>query len=269
MDLARAGVLELIPGRCACQLTATSLQAWMAERDTGDTTTVADPAPITSLGPPSQRGPYSLRAARLSAQRCGAGRQGPTVRVADGEPGKEVQTDFGRMGIIFDPRTERRRVVHALIIVAVWSRFMYVWLTFGQRTEDVIAGLDAAWSFFGGVFPILIPDNLSPVVTKAEPTEPRFNDTFLEYAQSRGFLIDAARVRHPKDKPRVERQVPYVRSRFFAGEEFLDLAHAQRRADTWCTEDAGMRIHGTTRGSAAHRRCPGPARRCRSAWSRS
>ena len=50
------------------------------------------------------------------------------------------------------------------------------------------------------MFPILIPDNLSPVVTKADAIEPRFNDTFLENAQDGGFLIDAARVRHPKDK---------------------------------------------------------------------
>lgn len=183
---------------------------------------------------------------RFCAQRGGTGRP-TTVRVADGEPGQELQTDFGRMGVMFDPHTDRRRVVHALIVVAVWSRHMFVWLTFGQRTNDVIAGLDAAWSFFGGVFPILIPDNLSPVVTKADAIEPRFNDTFYEYAQDRGFLIDAARVRHPKDKPRVERQVPHVRRRFFAGEEFVDLADAQRRAEQWCQEGAGMRIHGTTR----------------------
>jgi len=170
-----------------------------------------------------------------------------TVRVADGEPGQELQTDFGRMGMLFDPHTNRRRVVHALIVVAVWSRFMYVWLTYSQRTDDVIEGLDAAWAFFGGVFPILIPDNLSPVVTKADPTEPRFNDTFLEYSQDRGFLIDPARVRRPKDKPRVERQVPYVRGRFFAGEAFVDLTDAQRRAETWCRNGAGMRIHGSTR----------------------
>ncbi|HUV57868.1 MAG TPA: IS21 family transposase, partial [Acidimicrobiales bacterium] len=44
-----------------------------------------------------------------------------TVRVADGEPGQELQTDFGRMGMLFDPHTNRRRVVHALIVVAVWS----------------------------------------------------------------------------------------------------------------------------------------------------
>ncbi|MGC2484717.1 MAG: IS21 family transposase [Acidimicrobiales bacterium] len=170
-----------------------------------------------------------------------------TVRVVDGEPGQELQTDFGRMGMLFDPHTNRRRVVNALIVVAVWSRHMFVWLSYGQRTEDVIEGLDAAWRTFNGVFPILIPDNLSPVVTKADALEPRFNDTFLEYSQDRGFLIDAARVRHPKDKPRVERQVPYVRRRFFAGETFVDLADAQRRAEAWCRDDAGMRIHGTTR----------------------
>jgi len=170
-----------------------------------------------------------------------------TVRVADGEPGQELQTDFGRMGMLFDPYTNRRRVVHALIVVAVWSRYMFVWLTYGQRTEDVIQGLDAAWRAFNGVFPILIPDNLSPVVTKADALDPRFNDTFLEYSQDRGFLIDAARIRRPKDKPRVERQVPYVRRRFFAGEEFVDLPDAQRRAEAWCRSGAGLRVHGTTR----------------------
>ncbi len=192
---------------------------------------------------------------RFCAERCGAGRTKTTVRVADPEPGRELQADFGRMGILFDPATERRRVVHALIVVAVVSRHMFVWLTFGQRTDDVIGGLEAAWSFFGGVFPILIPDNLSPVVTKADPTEPRLNDTFLEYAQSRGFLVDAARVRRPKDKPRVERQVPFVRQRFFAGETFLDLADAQRRAEAWCAEGAGLRVHGTTRCRPAEEFC--------------
>lgn len=184
---------------------------------------------------------------RFCAERCGGGKHQTTVRVADGEPGIELQADFGKMGLLFDPETERNRVVHALILVAVWSRHMFAWLTFGQKTSDVIEGLEAAWTFFGGVFPILIPDNLSPVVTKAEPTEPRFNDTFIEYAQSRGFRIDAARVRKPKDKPRVERQVPFVRQRFFAGEHFCGLADAQRRSVIWCSEGAGMRIHGTTR----------------------
>jgi hypothetical protein len=39
--------------------------------------------------------------------------------------------------------------------------------------------------------------------------------------------------------------VQYVRGNFFAGEEFVDLADAQARAETWCAEKAGQRIHGT------------------------
>jgi hypothetical protein len=68
----------------------------------------------------------------------------------------------------------------------------------------------------------------------------------LEYAQSRGFVVDAARVATPTDKPRVERTVPYVRNNFFAGETFVDLADVRARAERWCTDTAGMRVHGTT-----------------------
>jgi hypothetical protein len=97
-----------------------------------------------------------------------------------------------------------------------------------------------------GVFATVVPDNMAAIVDKANPTEPRFNQAFVEYAQSRGFVIDPARVRRPKDKPRVERVVPYVRSSFFAGEHFVDRDDAQRRAEEWCRTKAGLRIHGTT-----------------------
>jgi hypothetical protein len=49
-----------------------------------------------------------------------------------------------------------------------------------------------------------------------------------------------------RDKPRVERVVQYVRGNFWAGEDFADLAEAQARAETWCRDRAGTRIHGTT-----------------------
>ena len=168
------------------------------------------------------------------------------MRVNDGEPGDELQVDFGRMGLVFDPATGRDRVVQALIFTACFSRHCFVWLTHRQTTEAVIAGFEAAWAFFGGVFATLIPDNLTAIVDGADPLEPRFNQAFVEYAQARGFMIDPARVRSPQDKPRVERQVPFVRGSFFAGETFIDLADAQRRAETWCRERAGLRIHGTT-----------------------
>ena len=121
-----------------------------------------------------------------------------------------------------------------------------MWPTFSQTTEEVIRGFEAAWGYFGGVFPVVIPDNMKSIVIEAENTAPRFNDVFLEYAQSRGFLIDAARVRTPTDKPRVERVVQYGQKNFFGGETFVDIFDCRARAETWCSTTAGMRIHGTT-----------------------
>ena len=40
--------------------------------------------------------------------------------------------------------------------------------------------------------------------------------------------------------------MPFVRNSFFAGEHFIDIGDAQRRAETWCRTRAGMRTHGTT-----------------------
>ncbi|MGH9047720.1 MAG: IS21 family transposase [Acidimicrobiales bacterium] len=182
--------------------------------------------------------------ARFAVERCGAGRRKTTVRVDDPPPGTEVQVDFGRLGLVADGA--RRRVCHALIFTACFSRHMFVWPTFRQTTEEVIRGFEAAWGFFGGVFPVVIADNMKPIVIEAENTAPRFNDTFMEYAQSRSFAVDAARVRTPTDKPRVERVVPYVRNNFFAGETFFDMVDVRVRAEAWCLEDAGMRTHGTT-----------------------
>jgi transposase len=189
---------------------------------------------------------------RYVAEACGRTKgQGPTVRVADGEPGDELQVDFGRMGTLFDSGTGRNRVVWALLFTACYSRHQFLWLSFNQTTEAVICGFEAAWAFFGGVFATVIPDNMSTIVDGADAIEPRLNQAFVEYAQSRGFHVDPTRVRHPKDKPRVERAVPFARGSFFAGESFIDLADAQRRAGEWCQVRAGLRVHGTTQARPA------------------
>jgi len=184
---------------------------------------------------------------RYAKELCGHGRgREATVRVSDGEPGEECQVDFGYMGLVFDPATDRQRRCQALIFCACYSRHCFVWLSFSQTTEAVIAGFEAAWGFFGGVFATVIPDNLKAIVVGADATDPRFNQAFVEYAQARGFVIDPARVRRPQDKGRVERTVPFVRNSFFAGESFVDLSDAQRRAEEWCRGRAGMRIHRST-----------------------
>jgi transposase len=188
---------------------------------------------------------------RFCVERCGFGKTAATVRVADGEPGAECQLDFGYLGLLADPVTGRQRKVHALIFTACYSRHMFVWLSFTQTLAAVIAGCEAAWSFFGGVFRVLVPDNAPAIVAAADAVNPRFTAGWLDYAQHCGFATDPARVRSPKDKPRVERAVQYVRGNFFAGEHFTGLSDAQARAETWCREVAGERIHGTIQARPA------------------
>jgi len=188
---------------------------------------------------------------RFCVERCGFGRTAATVRVADGEPGTECQLDFGYLGLLADPVTGRQRKVHALIFTAGYSRHMFVWLSFTQTLAALVAGCEAAWVFFGGVFKVLIPDNAAAIVAGADAVNPRFTAGWLDYAQHCGFVTDAARVRSPKDKPRVERAVQYVRGNFFAGEHFTGLADAQARAGAWCQDIAGMRIHGTIQARPA------------------
>lgn len=182
---------------------------------------------------------------RYASQELGFGGRRSTVRLAEGKPGEELQVDFGAVGWICEG--SKRRRVWALVFTAVVSRHLFVWLTYAQSLADVVAGCEAAWQFFGGVFRVLIPDNLKAIVTAADGIAPRLNAGFVEYAQARGFVIDPARVRHPQDKGRVERSVQYVKTSLFAGEEFQLLSEAQEAAQRWCRQTAGTRIHGTTR----------------------
>jgi hypothetical protein len=84
-------------------------------------------------------------------------------------------------------------------------------------------------------------------MNRADALAPMFNEAFAEYAQDRGFVLDQARVRRPKDKARVERMVQYVRNDGLGGERLLDVDHARRHIASWCCDVAGTRDHGTMR----------------------
>ena len=187
----------------------------------------------------------SLR--RFIVKRNWRERSKPTVRMEDTSPGEVAEADFGRLGMITDPETGGRKAVWAMVIVLGHSRHCFVWPMQRHTLEDVIAGLEAGWAFFGGMPRYLVIDNFPAAVVGADPLHPILTRGFLQYAQHRGFIADPARARHPKDKPKVERNVPYARERFFKGADFDDFTHVRAAAPKWCLEVAGMRIHGTTR----------------------
>jgi len=157
---------------------------------------------------------------RFAVQQCGfADRRRSTVRLARCRPGEVAEVDFGRLGLVFDPEQGRNRVLHALIVTLVHSAHQYVHTTHSQKLPDVIEGLEEAFEYFGGVPRRVILDNMKAAITKADRYEPQVQRVFEAYSRHRDFIIDAAVVRHPTGKPRVERQVQYVRDSFFAGEE--------------------------------------------------
>jgi transposase len=170
-----------------------------------------------------------------------------TVRVDDPPPGQEAQIDFGKMGVLMDPESGRKRTLWVLVVTLVFSRYQFVWPTFLQTTAVVCEGLDRAWMFFRGIAATLIPDNIKAMINDPDALTPTLVASFLDYVQARGIFVDPARVRSPKDKPRVENQVSFVRESWFDGETFTSLAHARERAEYWCREIAGTRVHGTTR----------------------
>ena len=174
-----------------------------------------------------------------------------TVRLRDPKPGV-LEFDFMTLGTFID-RDGKEIEVHAALMTASVSRHQFVWPCLSQTRDDVIDALEATWGFFGGVFPVVLPDNLKAVVANADAVNPTFNPWFFEYAQARGFTLDPARIRKPKDKAKVERQVRYVRKDFFGGESFRRLEEIRVAAIRWCREIAGLRDHNTThRQPAVH-----------------
>ncbi len=170
-----------------------------------------------------------------------------TVRMADTRPGEVLEVDFGYLGRLLDPVSEKLRKAWAFSMVLVFSRHMFVAITFTQDIAAAIAAFEAAWGFFGGVVRRVVLDNFSAAVDKADNYDPVLNRTLAEYSQYRGFILDPARIRHPKDKPHTERSVPFVRGRFYKGGTFRDIVDANEQVVAWCREVAGQRIHGTTR----------------------
>jgi hypothetical protein len=90
--------------------------------------------------------------------------------------------------------------------------------------------------FFGGIIATLIPDNTKAMINDPDALEPTLVAAFLDYVQARGVFVDPARIRSPKDKPRVENQVPFVRESWFDGETFSSLDDARESAARWCSE---------------------------------
>jgi len=166
------------------------------------------------------------------------------------EAGEQAQIDYGILGRWLDPVTGKLRTVWAFVMVLACSRHMFVRpvVKMDQRawTECHVE----AFAFFDGVPARLVPDNLKTGVDKPDLYDPRINRSYAELAEHYGCLIDPARAVKPRDKPQVERPMPYVRDSFWRGREFASLEAMQAGAVRWSAEVAGRRACRPLEGAA-------------------
>ena len=158
-------------------------------------------------------------------------------------PGSEAQIDYGKLGRWSDPATGKTVTVWAFVMVLACSRLMFVRPTIRMDQEAWTRAHVEAFAFFGGVPARLVPDNLKTGVDRPDLYDPQLNRSYAELAVHYDTLIDPARAAKPKDKPQVERAMPYVRDSFWRGRTFTHLPGMQAAAVEWSREVAAVRSH--------------------------
>ncbi len=165
------------------------------------------------------------------------------------DPGEEMQVDYFKAGMLYDPIEGRMRTVYGFIATLSYSRHKFVEFVFRQDQQSFVSSHVKAFNYFGGAPKRIVLDNLKAGVIKPDLYDPKFNRGFQEMAEHYNTFLDPARVRSPKDKGKVERDVQTVREKFkeiTALHPTITLAELNQKTAEWLRNDYGMTKHGTT-----------------------
>lgn len=181
--------------------------------------------------------------------REGVRRERVTVRKEVTPPGQVAEVDYELLGRWTNPRTGKRHAVHGFVMTLASSRLHFVDVVLSCDQSSWVASHVAAFEFFGAVPREIRLDNLKTGVLRADIYDPQLNRSYAELAQHYAVLLDPCRAGKPKDKPRVERAVPYVRDSFWRGRDFGSVQEMQEAARRWCRGVSAARSHGTLPGT--------------------
>jgi transposase len=169
----------------------------------------------------------------------------PIVRF-ETDPGKQLQIDFVdfRRGVL---------PLRAFTAELGYSRYAFVEFTDNERTETLVACLERALEFFGGVTEHVLCDNPKTIVIERNAYADglhRYNRYLLEFARHYGLAIKLCSPYRAQTKGKVERFHRYLRESFFAPlqtaqSDLVDVATANREVRIWLNETANVRLHAT------------------------
>lgn len=126
-------------------------------------------------------------------------------------PGEKLFVDYAGMSVdVIDPASGEAHAAQIFVAALGYSHMIYAEATATQKSEDWISSHVRALEFFGGVPAMVVPDNLKSGILRPCRYDPETNPAYLDLAEYYGMAIIPARVRHPKDKAKVEKAVQII-----------------------------------------------------------
>jgi transposase len=122
--------------------------------------------------------------------------------------GEKCFMDFSGDGLeVHDAVSGEVRVAKLYVAVLGASNYTYVEPVFSEDIATWVGCNQGAFTYFGGVPEMAVPDNLKAAVTRTNRYEPDINPSYADMARHYGFAVVPARPRKPRDKAKVENGV--------------------------------------------------------------
>ena len=125
--------------------------------------------------------------------------------------GEKLFVDYaGPTMEIVNPDTGEIRRAQIFVAVLGASSYTFACAHWSQQLPDWLDAHARAFTYFGGVPEIIVPDNLKSAVSKTHRYEPDINASYLQLAEHYQTAIIPARPLKPKDKSKAEVGVQIV-----------------------------------------------------------
>ena len=147
-------------------------------------------------------------------------------------PAKVMQVDFAGAPLHYVDLATGELVACPVFIAALcFSGYGYVEALANAKLPQVVAALNNALDYLGGVPLSVKSDNMKQWVSKSCKYEPLFTEMLEQWSNHNNIALLAARPYKPKDKPTVEGMVKITYMRIYAklrNETFYSLAELNR-----------------------------------------
>jgi transposase len=154
-------------------------------------------------------------------------------------PGEQAQVDWGCFGTI--GRGPTKRPLSCFVMVLSWSRAIHALFTLDQTLESFVRGHVEAFEYFQGVPRAALYDNLKTAVLERRRDAIHFHPRLLELCGHYHYAPRPCAPARGNEKGRVERQIQYLRTSFFAARPFRDVDDLNAQFRAWREEIAHVR----------------------------